>query len=119
MTWLIVLSEVAQNLNEFVGVDYRVRTQVRKYLEINHSKHQNQPFATNVAFQLAFCCHVGFGVKSNDNTCCVWLDKSDKQPDDLKAEENAVQLARWKIGRMQGYEDLFRWTLFMNIEHRD
>ena len=83
-----------------------MRTQVRECLETHYSKNQNQPFATHIAFQLAFCYHVGLGVKSNDNTCHVWLDKSDKQPEDLKAEEQAVQPSRWKGGRMQEYEGL-------------
>ena len=95
----MVSSKVAQSLDDLIRVDYRVRTQVRECLEINYSKNQNQPFAAHIAFQLAFCYHVGFGVKSDDNTCR--LDKSDKQPEDLKAEEQAVQPSRWKSGRMQ------------------
>ena len=83
-----------------------MRTQVRECLEINYRKNQNQPFAAHIAFQLAFCYHVGFGVKSNYNTCHVWLDKSNKQPEDLKAEEQAVQPSRWKSGGIQGYEGL-------------
>ena len=98
----MVSSKVAQDLGDLISVDYRVRTQVRECLEINYSKIQNQPFAAHIAFQLAFCYHVGFGVKSNDNTCHVWPDKSDKQPEDLKAEEQAVQPARWKSGRYEG-----------------
>ena len=92
----MVSPKVAQNLDYLIRVDYRVRTQIRECLEINYSKNQNQPFAGHIAFQLAFCYHVGLGVKLNDNTCHMWLDKSDKQPKDLKAEENAVQPARWK-----------------------
>ena len=96
-----------------------MRTRVRECLEINYSKNQNQPFAAHIAFQLAFCYHVGFGVKSSGGACHVWLDKSDKQHEDLKAEEKAVQPAMWKTGRMQGYEGLVSWTSFMNIEHGD
>ena len=115
----MISSKVAQDLDDLISVDYRVRTQVRECLEINYSKNQNQPFAAHIAFQLAFCYHVGFGVKSNDNTCHVWLDRSNKQPEDLMAEEKAVQPAMWKTGRMQGYEGLVSWTSFMNIEHGD
>ena len=39
-------------------------------------------------------------------SCHVWLGKSDKQPEDLKVEEKAVQPARSKSGRMQGYKGL-------------
>ena len=80
-----------------------MRAQVRECLEINYSTNQNQPFAAHIAFQLAFCYHVGFGVKSDDNTCHVWLDKSNKQPEDLKAEEKAVQPTR---GKSDSYEGL-------------
>ena len=83
-------------------VDYRVRTQIREGLEINYSKYRNQPFAAHTAFQLAFCYHIGFGVKSNGNTCHLWLRKSAKQPDDLKTEKEAVQPARSKMGGIQG-----------------
>ena len=83
-----------------------MRKQIRECLEISYSSNQNQPFAAQIAFQLAFCYHIGFGVKSDNNTCHVWLDKSDKQLEDLKAEEKAVQPVRWKSGRMQGYEGL-------------
>ena len=86
--------------------DYRVRTQIRECLEDSYFRNQNQPFAAHIAFQLAFCYQIGFGVKSNDNTCHMWLGKSAKQADDLKTENEAVQPARWKSGRMQGYEGL-------------
>ena len=79
-------------------VDYRVRTQIRECLEINFLKHQleSEHFAAHIAFQLAFCYHIGFGVKSNGNTCHMWLRKSAKQPDNLKTEKEAVQPAKLK-----------------------
>ena len=104
--WLIVSSKVAQDLADLMGVDYRVRTQIRECLEINYFRNQSQPFAAHIAFQLAFCYQIGFGVKSNDSACYMWLRKSAKQPDDLKTEKETVQPARWKSGRMQGYEGL-------------
>ena len=82
--------------------DYRVRTQIRECLEINFLKHQSQPFAAHIAFQLAFCYQIGFGVKSNDDTCHMWLGKSAKQPDDLRSEREVVQPARSKMG---GYDE--------------
>ena len=88
-----------------------MRTQIRECLEINYSKNQSQPFAAHIAFQLAFCYHVGFGVKANDNTCHSWLVKSNKQLEDLKAEEEAVQPARWKNGRIQEHQGLVRVDL--------
>ena len=45
-------------------VDYRVRTQIRECLEINFLKYQSQPFAAHIAFQLAFCYQIGFGVNA-------------------------------------------------------
>ena len=86
-----------------MSVDYRVRTQIRECLEINFLKHQSQPFAAHIAFQLAFCYQIGFGVKSNDDMCHMWLGKSAKQPDDLRSEREVVQPARWKMGGIQGY----------------
>ena len=90
---LRISSKVGQELGDLMRFDYRVRTQIRECLEINYSlaKNQNQPFAAHIAFQLAFCYHVGFGVGSNGDVCRVWLDKSGKQPDDLKAEQKAEE----------------------------
>ena len=85
-------------------VDYRVRTQIRECLEINYFNNQNQPFATHIAFQLAFCYQIGFGVKSNDSTSNMWLGKSAKQPDDLRTEKEAVQPARLKMGGIREYD---------------
>ena len=90
----LVSSKISQDVDQLMRVDYRVRTQIKEYLEINYSKNQNQPFAAHIAFHLAFCYHIGLGFKSNDNICHVRLDNSDKQHDDLKAEEKAVQPAR-------------------------
>ena len=84
--------------------DYRVRTQIRECLENNYFKNQNEPFAAHIAFQLAFCYQIGFGVKSDDNTCNMWLGKSTKQLDDLATEKAAVQPARWKMGGIPGYD---------------
>ena len=86
--------------------DYRVRTQIRERLESNYIKNQGQPFAAHIAFQLAFCYQIGFGVKSDDNTCHMWLVKSAKQLDDLKAERAAVQPARWKMSGIPGFVSL-------------
>ena len=36
----------------------------------------------------------------------MWLDKSDKQHKDLKAEEKVVQPSKWTSGRMQEYKGL-------------
>ena len=107
--WLILLSKVAQNLDALLHFDYRVRTQIRECLEINYSRNRDQPFAAHIAFQLAFCYHVGFGIESNNDTCYMWLDKSNKRPDDLEAEKKAVQPARWGGGGMPGH-DGFVWV---------
>ena len=84
--------------------DYRVRTQIRECLENNYFKNQNEPFAAHIAFQLAFCYQIGFGVKSDDNTCNMWLGKSTHQLDELATEKAAVQPARWKMGGIPGYD---------------
>lgn len=68
-----------------------MRTQIRESLENNYFRSQNQPFAAHIAFQIAFCYHIGFGVKSDANECHRWLERSTKQPDDLNAEKEVVQ----------------------------
>jgi hypothetical protein len=45
---------------------------------------------TKIAFQIAFCYQIGFGVKSDGTECHRWLQKSDKQPGDLMFEKEAV-----------------------------
>ena len=81
-----------------------MRIQIRECLENNYFKDQAEPFAAHIAFQLAFCYQIGFGVKSDDNTCQMWLKKGAKQLDDLKTEKAAVQPARWKMGGIPGYD---------------
>ena len=46
------------------------------------------------------------GSNPNNNTYHVWLGKGGKQLNNLKAEKESVRPARWKSGRIQGYEGL-------------
>jgi len=84
-----------------VVADYRVRSQIRESLEKNYFRNQNQPYATNIAFQLAFCYLIGFGIKSDDNVCRLWLQRSTKSLNDLKIEKDTVRRRFWKNGKMQ------------------
>jgi hypothetical protein len=77
-----------------VDADYRVRPQIKDSLEQNYLRNQNQSFAAHIAFQ------IGFGVKSNDNKCHMWLGKSNKQLDDPKLIKEAVQPTNWRSARM-------------------
>jgi len=83
-----------------VEADYRVRAQIRDSLEKTYFSNQNQPFATHIAFQVAFCYMIGFGVKSDDNKCHMWLEKSSKYLDDLKVEKETVRPTAWKNARI-------------------
>jgi len=91
--------------------DYRVRTEIRHSLEKNYCRNQNQPFATHIAFQVAFCYQVGFGIKSHENKCHMWLEKSNIQSHNLKIEKEAVQLASWRSGKMNGLRGLIQVDL--------
>jgi hypothetical protein len=82
-----------------MAVDYRVRTQIKGSLENNYIWNRNQPSATQIAFQLAFCYRIGFGTKSDENQSYIWLAKSAKRSEDLSAEKDAVRPASWKNGR--------------------
>jgi hypothetical protein len=82
-------------------VDYRVRIQIIQSLENSYFNNTNQRFAANIAFQVAFCYQIGFGVKSNEIQRCLWLERSFRKPDDLKIEKDAVRPARWKSKRMR------------------
>jgi hypothetical protein len=79
-----------------MAADYRVRIQIRQSLENSYLNNINQPFATNIAFQVAFCYQIGFGVPSNDVQRCLWLERSLRKQDDLKIEKEAVRPTRWK-----------------------
>jgi hypothetical protein len=79
-----------------VVADYRVRIQIRDELEKKYIRNQNQPSAAHIAFQLAFCYQIGFGVKSDDNASSIWLEKSNKQSEDLEVEKKTVRPAGWK-----------------------
>jgi len=80
--------------------DYRVRVQIRESLENNYNCSQNRPSAAYIAFQLAFCYQIGFGVKSDESTSHTWLEKSNKQPNDLMIEKEAVRPARIQSERI-------------------
>jgi hypothetical protein len=79
-----------------MAADYRVRRQIRDSIENSYFRNQHKPLAADIAFQIAFCYKIGFGVKSDDNECHKWLEKSNKQLDDLKTEKEAVRPATWK-----------------------
>ena len=98
--------KIAENLADLVVADYRVRIQIRDSLENNYLRNQYRSFATHIAFQLAFCYRIGFGVKSNHNKSHIWLEQSDKQLNDLEVEKEAVRPAKWKNGRMRGLSGL-------------
>ncbi|KAF8539826.1 hypothetical protein BDD12DRAFT_881587 [Trichophaea hybrida] len=96
---------IALTLANLVQTDYRVRSQIRESLENIYFRNPNQPFATHIAFQIAFAYHIGFGAKSDDNKCRVWLERSNKHIHDLKLEKEAVQPASWnneKLRELQG-----------------
>jgi hypothetical protein len=80
--------------------DYRVRTQIRDSLEKKYFQNLSQPFACHIAFQIAFCYQIGFGVKSDNNECQLWLQKANKQLDNLKIEKEAVILESENRGRV-------------------
>ena len=92
---LILLTKIAEILVALMEVDYRVRIQIRECLENKYFGNQNQPFAANIAFQVAFCYQIGFGIKSDDNASRIWLEKSNKRSEDLEVEKEAVQHANW------------------------
>ncbi|KAF8245666.1 kinase-like protein [Wilcoxina mikolae CBS 423.85] len=107
---------IAENLEEFMAADYRVRIQIKQSLENNYSKNRDQPIAVNIAFQVAFCYLIGFGVKSNDIQCRIWLESSMRKPDQLEIEKEAVQPARWKNERMRELNGIVHVDL--NHEYR-
>jgi len=72
--------------------DYRVRIQIKDSLKKKYKS--NQPSAANIAFQVAFCYHIGFGAKSDDTQRHIWLERSMRQVDDLKVEMEAVRPVR-------------------------
>jgi len=76
--------------------DYRVRTQITDCLQKKYLEKQTEPFVAHIAFQVAFCYHIGFGVKSDGNKCRIWLMRSNKELDDLRIEIEAVRPTRRK-----------------------
>ncbi|KAF8538086.1 hypothetical protein BDD12DRAFT_911052 [Trichophaea hybrida] len=99
---------IAESLARLVASDYRVRIQIRESLEKNYFRNHHESFAAHIAFQVAFCYKIGFGVKSDDNKCRVWLERSNKQPDDLKAEKEAVRPDSGNSERIRKYDGLWR-----------
>lgn len=66
---LMLLAKITKNLAHLVQADYRVRIQIRQRLETNYVGNRNEPIAAHIAFQLAFCYQIGFGVNSDDIKC--------------------------------------------------
>jgi hypothetical protein len=115
---MLTLCKIAIDLADLMEADYRVRMQIRDSLETNYLLSQNQPSAALIAFQLAFCYHIGFGTKSNDDKCLIWLGKSNKQTYDLKIEKDAVGPAKFKSGRARGKYGLIKVDLVHEYRKR-
>lgn len=102
--------KIAGNLADLVEADYRVRTQIKDSIEKTYIMNRNQPFAANIAFQIAFCYHIGSGVKSNANKCQIWLQKSNKNYHDLKSKKKKYGLQFGKVGECASLMDLLGST---------
>src|SRR5436189_218614 len=70
--------------------DYRVRTHIRKCLEKSYARSQHP----NIAFQVAFCYQIGFGVKSDESQRDIWLERSNRLLNDLEDEKKAASTRR-------------------------
>jgi len=93
------LFQIAENLADLIAVDYRLRAQVIDCLQKNYLRNQNRPVAQHIAFQIAFCYRIGFGVRSDMGKCHLWLHKSSKHTKDLTIAIKSVQPAIWKNRR--------------------
>jgi hypothetical protein len=100
-----------ESLTDLVEADYRVRKQIKDSLESNYFRNQNQLFATHIAFQLAVCYRIGFGVKSDIHKCHIWLEKSGKQWQDLHMEKEAVRPTSLKNGRIREHNGFIEVNL--------
>ena len=90
--------------------DYRVRSYIRRCLEQKVSVATKQPtsFDQNLAFQLALCHSIGFGVARSDLKTQENLLKSGRSQEELDQAINLVH--RWNTQRPRGpaYMNLLR-----------
>jgi hypothetical protein len=96
-----VVLQIVKNLTDFVNADYRVRKHIRLCLENSFFRNQTQPSALNIAFQIAFCYKIGFGVESDKTKCDIWLRRSKRIADDLDAEKQDIQQRDWRNERLR------------------
>jgi hypothetical protein len=67
--------------------DYRVRTHILSRLQDSYSINHKQPSTAKIAFQIAFCYHVGFGVKSDAAQSEKWPKKANKRQAELEGKK--------------------------------
>ena len=49
-----------------------------------------QASAKNIAFQVAFCYHIGFGIPGDEKQCAIWLGRCQNTLEDLENEMRTV-----------------------------
>jgi hypothetical protein len=65
-------------------MDIRIRQQVTKSLLARFASCNQGDWRQDVAFEVAFCFKIGFGVSAKDSAADMWLDRSGKQQHDLQ-----------------------------------
>src|SRR5271156_936647 len=75
--------------------DYRLRSYIAKCLKDKASDIESNPgyeaSSREAAFQLAFCYHIGFGVRKDDKRSQAFLSQSLRQHEELNREINRVK----------------------------
>jgi tetratricopeptide (TPR) repeat protein len=95
-------------------MDFRIRQQVAKSLIARFSGHGQGYWRQEVAFEVAFCLKIGFGVSVNDIEANMWLRRSGKQQNDLQERIRSL-LTRPIVTRTPLVDSLFANGLFTDV----
>ncbi|MCJ1436521.1 hypothetical protein MMC27_005900 [Xylographa pallens] len=79
--------KIEASVVEFYGCDYRVRSYIAKYLETLFHKESDsciEAFSAKIAFQLALCYQLGFGIKRDEIKSKEVLRRSEPKEIDLR-----------------------------------
>ncbi|KAF8534599.1 kinase-like domain-containing protein [Trichophaea hybrida] len=96
--------------NPFLGTDFRIAKSLSHFIEFHYL---HQPFASNLALQVAFCYRIGFGIAADDDHSQIWLERAGKQQGDLEIEMKSVRAPYLKNKRIRMFEDDGRLQKFL------
>ena len=82
--------KISNNFYVLLFANYVVRKVIVENLQQKAKSSPCLPCRENASFQLAFCYHVGFGIRSDHSMAQHWVEKAKRELEDLDDEKDEV-----------------------------